>query len=231
MFRFKQFNVEHDRSSMKVGTDAVLLASWCNISHAQTALDVGTGCGVIALMLAQRNPAVAVDAVDIDPDSIEEAAGNFSSSPWHNRLTAQLCDFNTAQFTKKYDAIVSNPPFFSNGIMSPVEARRNARHTSTLSYARLLSRARGLLTDNGRISIISPVENIKEIIEACTFASLHISRIISVIPVRGGRTRRVLWEFAPTPCETERGVVVIEDCKGVYSQQYRDLCHDFYLKF
>ena len=115
MFRFKQFAVDHDRSSMKVGTDAVLLGAWCDVGGAHRVLDVGTGCGVIALMVAQRTPgSCRIHAIDIDQASVSEAQGNFLRSPWSHRLTVQLVDVNDFFSQASFDLIVSNPPYICN---------------------------------------------------------------------------------------------------------------------
>ena len=109
-FRFKQFTVQHQRSSMKVGTDAVLLGAWCELNGAQRVLDVGTGCGVIALMVAQRNADATILAIDIDPASVNEAQENFDASPWAERLHACRHDFNDLTDDEGFDLIVTNPP-------------------------------------------------------------------------------------------------------------------------
>ena len=115
IFRFKQFEVVNDRTAMKVGTDGVLLGAWCPVAEARRVLDVGTGCGVIALMVAQRNRQALIEGIDIDQDSIAEARLNFANSPWNNRLTAIEGDFNDMDGDARYDLIVSNPPYFTNG--------------------------------------------------------------------------------------------------------------------
>ena len=118
-FRFKKFRVINDKTAMKVGTDGVLLGAWCDVSAATSVLDVGAGCGLIALMIAQRNDHAMIDAIDIDCCAVEEAYINFHDSPWGGRLNVREADFNifANSCVKKYDLIVSNPPFFSNGVM------------------------------------------------------------------------------------------------------------------
>lgn len=216
---------------MKVGTDSVLLGAWCDVSGARHALDVGTGCGIIALMLAQRSSKLMVDAIDIDIDSVVEASGNFSACSWSDRLNACEGDFNTIEFTKRYDLIVSNPPFFTNGILPPEMVRKNARHTQTLNYRQLLTRAKLLLTDAGKIAIVSPVEVSKEILEVCYDINLNISRYTDVVPVRDIAVKRVLWEFTKLSTETRSDMLVIRDVDGEYTNDYKELCREFYLKF
>ena len=183
VFRFKQFAVKNDRTAMKVGTDGVLLGAWCPVDGAQRVLDVGTGCGVIALMIAQRNSLATIDAIDIDHDSIEEAAYNFMNSPWPERLTAIEGDFNGLDTGQRYDLIVSNPPFFTNGVLPTGEARTTARHTGALTYRQLIDGAMRLMTDGGSLALISPTDAEGDIIEAATFASLPVHQRVRVIPV------------------------------------------------
>lgn len=216
---------------MKVGTDSVLIGAWSDVSDARRALDVGTGCGVIALMLAQRQLGLTVDAVDIDHDSAVEATGNFERSPWADRLTAHEGDFTAIGLPEKYDLIVSNPPFFTNGVLPPEASRKNARHTCTLTYDALLCKASSLLNDAGKIAIVSPVDVSKEILEACNNNGLYISKVTEVVSVAGLPPKRLLWEFVKNATETVRETLTIEKFPGEYTEEYRALCRDFYLKF
>ncbi len=231
MFRFKQFAVEHDRSSMKVGTDGVLLGAWCDVARASSALDVGTGCGVIALMLAQRNPSLRVDAIDIDHDSVEQARDNFEASPWSDRLMAIEGDFKVVELARKYDLIVSNPPFFVNGILPPAEARKNARHTQSLTYAQLLSRAKSLLADAGKIAIVSPVDVSEVILDACAENQLCVNRMTEVLSIENTPPKRLLWEITRSIVSMQCDTLTIEKIPGEFTEEYRALCRDFYLKF
>ena len=131
-FRFKQFTVYHDRCAMKVGTDGVLLGAWTNLSQSRRILDIGTGTGLIALMMAQRVPEVPITAIDIDAEAVNQANENFSASPWNNRLEAVLQDVCTYTEKNSFDTIVSNPPYFINSLKCPDNQRTTARHTDTL---------------------------------------------------------------------------------------------------
>ena len=176
-FRFKQFAVLNDRTAMKVGTDGVLLGAWCPVEGMRHVLDVGTGCGVIALMVAQRNHTALIDAIDIDHDAIEEATLNFVASPWSERLTAIEADFNDMTRHDRYDMIVSNPPYFTDSLLPPDAARTMARHTESLTYSQLIEGAAQRLTDEGILALISPTDAEGIIIEAAAFASLPVRRI------------------------------------------------------
>jgi len=135
-FRFKQFSIKNDASAMKVGTDGVLLGAWARTVSGRV-LDVGTGTGLIALMIAQREPSAFITAIDIDAPSVEEASYNFFASPWSERLSSSLCDFRTMEGC--FDQIISNPPFFIDSLKSSDSRRSDARHTDTLSQDDMIS--------------------------------------------------------------------------------------------
>ena len=131
-FSFKQFTVRHDRCAMKVGTDGVLLGAWADVRHSRSILDVGTGTGLIALMLAQRCPQAQIVGIDIDEAAVGQALENMSASPWAERLSAQCQDVRSLCQEGCYDTIVSNPPYFVDSLKCPDEQRTTARHTDTL---------------------------------------------------------------------------------------------------
>ena len=209
-FRFKQFEVLNDRTAMKVGTDGVLLGAWCPVDDAHHVLDVGTGCGVIALMVAQRNPQAVIKGIDIDHDAIMESVLNFNNSPWSNRLSAIETDFNSMIDHQRYDLIISNPPFFTNGVLPTGEARTTARHTSSLSYRQLI---------DGAISI-----------QAATFASLPVRHLTRVIPVEGSIPKRTLWLFSRQDIPYHEDTLTITHSDGSFTDEYVALTGAFYLK-
>ena len=229
-FRFKQFAVLNDRTAMKVGTDGVLLGAWCPVEGAQRALDVGTGCGVIALMVAQRNSEAHIDGIDIDPGAIEEATLNFAASPWSERLTAMMADFNHMTSTDRYDLIVSNPPYFTDSLLPPDAARTLARHTGSLSYRQLIEGAAQRLTDSGMLALISPTEAEGAIIEAAAFASLPVKNITRVIPVEGAAVKRSLWLLSRREMPYREENLTIAHRDGSFTSEYIALTRDFYLK-
>lgn len=230
VFRFKQFAVKNDLTAMKVGTDGVLLGAWCPVDGALHALDVGTGCGVIALMIAQRNTNALIDAIDIDTDAIEEATLNFSNSPWSSRLTAIHGDFNKMGEDKRYDLIVSNPPFFSNGVLPTGDARTTARHTGALTYRQLIDGAVRLMTDGGALALISPTDAEGDIIEAAAFASLPVRQRVRVIPVESAAPKRTLWLLSHRDTPYHEGSITIAHSDGTFTREYIDLTGAFYLK-
>ena len=230
VFKFKQFAVVNDRTAMKVGTDGVLLGAWCPVENACHVLDVGTGCGVIALMIAQRNTSAVIDAIDIDHDAIEEAALNFNASPWNDRLTAMERDFNHLHVAASYDFIVSNPPYFTNGVLPTGDARTQARHTASLTYRQLIEGAARLLTDKGTLALISPTDVESDIIEAATFASLPVRQMVHVIPVEGTAPKRTLWLLSRRDIPYHEDTLTIAHHDGTFTDEYIALTGAFYLK-
>ena len=245
-FRFKQFFVEDSRCAMKVGTDGVLLGAWVSeaISSQPSAisiLDVGTGSGLIALMLAQRCPEAHIDAIDIDEAAVEQARENFEKAYPHPlpERRGELCascaslqEWNRGP----YDLIVSNPPYFQNSLKNPDEGRRTARHTDSLSYEELIRHSARLLAEDGQLALILPAEAETEIRELAAHYGLFCTRVTRVYSKENKPARRVLMEF-------ERGVtgyglpvmgvqedtLVLEDEKGGRSAAYSELTKDFYL--
>ena len=230
VFRFKQFAVVNDRTAMKVGTDGVLLGAWCPAEGARHVLDVGTGCGVIALMIAQRNASAVIDAIDIDHDATEEATLNFKASPWSERLTAIEGDFNELQTAERYDLIVSNPPYFTNGVLPTGDARTQARHTGTLSYRQLIEGASRLLSDDGTLALITPTDAEQDIIEAATFASLPVRQLTRVIPVEDAAPKRTLWLLSRRDMAYCEDTLTIAHRDGTFTSDYVALTGAFYLK-
>ena len=230
IFRFKQFAVVNDRTAMKVGTDGVLLGAWCPVEGARRVLDVGTGCGVIALMVAQRNRQALIEGIDIDKESITEACLNFASSPWSNRLTATEGDFNDMDRNARYDLIISNPPYFTNGILPTGDSRTVARHTASLTYRQLIDGASRLLSDDGILALISPGEAYSDSIEACTFASLPVRRLTHVIPVEGALPKRLLWQLSRRDMPYSEDSLTIAHTDVTYTSEYVALTGAFYLK-
>ena len=226
MFRFKQFSVRQEVSAMKVGTDGVLLGAWATVSpEDRLALDVGTGTGVIALMLAQRSAGLEIIGIDIDEAAAGEAASNFAASPWASHLAARpvsLQTFISEWEQQPFDLIVSNPPFFSASLKAPDAQRRTARHNDTLPLVELLAAARRLLSPSGRLSVIYPPEEARAFVMESESAGLYLSRLTRVISVAGQPPKRHLMEFSRTPAQPLFTDLVIG------SPEYSTLTADFY---
>lgn len=231
LFRFKQFSVRHELSAMKVGMDGVLLGTWAAVDGARRILDAGCGCGLIALMCAQRNAGARIDAIDVHALSVEEASFNFAASPWSGRLDASVCDFMKWRKTG-YDVIISNPPFFKSGLEVPVTDRETARHSAALSPEALLRHGAGLLSEKGRISLVATPEWEADLASVCVSYGLAVTRLCRVRGSESGYVKRVLMEFSPAACgrysETELSV---ESAPGIYTEAYKTLTEEFYLNF
>ena len=230
IFRFKQFDLLNDKTAMKVGTDGVLLGAWCDVSGAKRVLDVGTGCGLIALMVAQRNADAAVTAIDIDQDAADEARINIANSPWSDRVEAQCVDFNDFAAQEPYDLIVSNPPFFTENVMAPDRSRNLARHSVSLTMEQLIGRSKSMLADGGTLAFVSPVEQEMSVRRCIVKASMSIKRLARVLPVEDTAPKRLMWELVKSPAETVDEQITIRLADASYTQQYINLTREFYLK-
>ena len=221
---------------MKVGIDAVLIGAWCDPSG-ERALDVGTGCGVIALILAQRNPEIKIDAIDPDHDSVVEASENFRLSYWKERLNCKEFSFAEVLENGKieyYDNIVSNPPFFNSGIKEIDNARLRARHQKSLSLKNLIEGSSQLLKPEGRLSFIFPTALIEEIEKTVTgINDMTIKRICHVEMRNGDKPKRTMIEIKKTKKNenVEETLLRLFNEKREPTTEYLQLCKDFYLKF
>ena len=236
MFRFKQFEVSHSRSAMRLGIDAVILGSWTNLKDCCKIIDVGTGCGVIALMCAQRNQYAQISAIDIDRESVEESIFNFQTSPWSDRLIRRHEDFNTTCTKKeKFDLIISNPPYFNSGIIHPETAREKARHQSDLSPFTLMENGTKILNRNGRIAMIFPIAMLDDICRRGKKLGLSVLRVLKIKGRRDLPFKRAAIElglndyYNDTPYTQE--TLIIDERPGEASPEFKKLCRDFYLKF
>ena len=229
-FAFKQFTVRHDRCAMKVGTDGVLLGAWTDLSHSRRILDIGTGSGLIALMLAQRCMDARITAIDLDSAAVEQAQENIQASPWKDRIEALQQDICTYPPNGTFDTIVSNPPYFIDSLKCPDGQRSTARHTDTLDADRLIGKVSELLTSDGRFSIILPAEQTEDLIRVAGEKGLHPSRQTWVITRPGLSPKRILMEFRKTPATLQPDELVIELERHVYSEEYIALTKEFYLK-
>lgn len=230
-FQFKQFTVHHDRCTMKVGTDGVLLGAWANIENAQSILDIGTGSAVIALMLAQRSsPETHIDAVEVEKQDAMQAEENVAASPWPKKIHIHHASIQQFAPEKKYDAIISNPPYFINSQQPPDARRLQARHTISLSFQDLLLAVKRLLHAHGTFSIILPYTEGLHFIELAHSYSLYCSRQWSFKTREEKPVERWLLEFSYTVSLAEKGEIILYDTTNEWSPSYRELTRDFYLK-
>jgi tRNA1Val (adenine37-N6)-methyltransferase len=231
-FEFKQFRIEQRKAAMKVGTDGVLLGAWTPVNDARRILDVGTGTGLIALMLAQRSDAM-IDAVEIDGLACEEAKYNFEQSSWRDRLRVLCGDFQLFADIdcEPYDLIVSNPPFFANSLKTSNKALAVARHNDMLSFNHLVSGARKLLGSTGRLCVIIPFPDCIEFRECARLVGFYLQNQTNVIPKQGKTPKRALLEFTLQHGYPFNNELVILDENGLYTDYYKTLTSPFYPAF
>jgi tRNA1Val (adenine37-N6)-methyltransferase len=245
-FQFRQFSVSDDRCSMKVGTDAVLLASWADLSNAKRVLDIGTGSGVIALIAAQRTMADChVDGIEIQEDDCAQAVSNAAASPWSDRVHILCTAVQDYHPRYRYDIILCNPPYFINSLRPPGEGRTTARHAVQLDHATLISSVDRLLSPLGKASFIMPPEEGKQFESLITPAGMQATRICSFRTRAGKRVERVLMTFArleqasvdqatgdsdlELPMSLEVSEILLYDEDNRWSREYTELTQDLYL--
>jgi tRNA1Val (adenine37-N6)-methyltransferase len=232
-FEFKQFKVFQDKCAMKVGTDAVLIGSWANYQNPGLILDIGTGTGVIALMLAQKFPDARVDAIDIDANASIQAKENVASSPWSNRVHVvekSLQEFNPGV---QYDLIVSNPPYFINSFKAPESSRTQARQSDHLPYEDLVAGVKQFLKPKGSFFLILPFNEANIFIEQAEKKGIYLNRLTRV-KTRKDKTidKRLMMQFGFERRSFNEMLLIIEtDERGSYSEEYRELTKDFYKNF
>lgn len=232
-FKFKQFTVFHNLCAMKVGIDGVLLGAWADVENAKRILDIGTGSGLIALMLAQRNQAAIIHAIDIEESAVRQAEINIQNSPWKDNVELWHVSLQEFAFTtkNKYDLIVSNPPFFIDSLKTPVQERTNARHTAALTHEELITLSQSILTQNGKLCIILPVKEGESCKAFAEKSGLFCSKMVLVFPKPNTEAKRLLLEFGFEKKETELSELTIEtETRHQYTPEFTELAKEFYLK-
>lgn len=232
-FQFRQFTVRQDRCAMKVGTDGTLLGAWAH--GGRRVLDIGTGTGLIALMMAQRFPEARVMGIEIDEAAADQARANVEASPFHDRVAVVCADITSWQSAvhvhESFDAIVCNPPYFSDALECPDRQRSMARHTTMLNYASLMDAVRRLLSSDGELSVIVPFDCRSRLEAEAALAGLVKQREWRVMTTPHKAPRRFLLAFGRhAPSVFDSGEAVLEELPGVRSAWYRQLTQDFYLK-
>ena len=255
-FRFKHFCIRHDRCAMKVGTDGVLLGAWGCV-EGKRILDIGTGTGLIALMAAQRNPEAEVLGIDIDEAAVLQAKENIADSPFRERVGCVLLDVMALRPTKQFDAILCNPPFFTEDTMPDDKQRALARNSKNLPFAQLIKKVASLLSEKGRFSVVIPNSHMQEFIGLCLANNLYLERRCIVRTKSNKPPRRALLTFTrdngqwttdnglpPAPeakaeeRTTDNGLqnayniqeeIILTNDDGSRSEAYKSLTKDFYL--
>jgi len=231
VFHFKRFSISQSGAAHPVGTDGVLLGAWADTRGCTRVLDIGTGTGIIALMIAQRTTDARITAIDIHVPSLDCAGNNFGASPWTNRLyllETSVQDLAAVNETR-YDLIVSNPPFFSEQTLSPDTERSLGRHTATLSQDELLSSVSVLLAPEGRFCVILPVREGKLLCEKAVLNRLYCNMEVNVFTGASKPAERLMLQFSRNPGWYNKQDLLLRDNSGDKSPEYKRLTGEFYL--
>ena len=230
-FRFKRFVISHDRCAMKVGTDGVLLGAWVDVEDAPSSvLDIGTGTGLIALMIAQRAEQARIDAIDIDHDAVEQAMENVSKTQWRNRVFVHQKDVRDMEAKEPYDLIISNPPFFVENVCCPDGQRNLARHAHGLDFDELLKAVDRMLRESGKFAVVLPAKVCNDFILLAAMRHLYVYRKTWVYSKPSATPKRVLLELGrEIRMWTESKLTIMDGVS--YSDEYKKLTKDFYCNF
>lgn len=227
VFYFKQFSIGHDRCAHKVGTDSVLLGAWVNCEDVRYALDIGSGSGVLSLMVAQRCTA-HVDGVEMDLESVAQARQNVKNAPWADRIRIFHQRIQEFRSDVQYDLILSNPPYFVNSLKPPDGRRSGTRHTQSLDFKDLIAHVKRLLTADGSFYLVMPPTEFAQLNKVAIQSELYPFRQLYFRSRVSKPVERVLAGFArhPTPCEVQE--LVLYEESNSWSKPYKDLTRDFY---
>lgn len=230
MFQFKQFRVRQQQTTMKVNTDGVLLGAWVNVSEAKTILDIGTATGVIALMLAQKNADAKIDALEIDKKASEEAQFNFQNSVFAERLRIFNSSLQTFVSDKRYDVIVSNPPYFVDNLKPENTNKIGAKHTVSLSYEELIFHAEKLLSENGKFFVVIPFFNMEILQKIARKNDLFLTEVCRVAARTNKPFYLALLQFERTVKPLRETTLTIQNSDNTFTKEYISLTRDFYLR-
>jgi tRNA1Val (adenine37-N6)-methyltransferase len=229
-FRFRQFSIHQDKCAMKVGTDGVLLGSWVDPGFSKHILDIGTGTGLIALMLAQKSNA-EIDAVEIEENAFEQAKENFEMSPWRNRIRAYHLSFQEFSLKTKtrYDLIVSNPPYFHHASKPCIEARLNARHNDQLSFDQLIAGVKRILAEDGKFCVILPSKEGLEFMDLSQRNSLFCHEMIRVKTKADKCEKRLMMKFRSQIGLMHDHEIIIQEEDSRFTDEYLEMTRDYFI--
>ncbi len=226
VFRFKHFNVIQEKSALKVGTDALLLGTLIEAPQKGKLLEIGSGTGVISLMLAQRTQSATIDALEIDELAASETKENFLNCPWSERLKLHHCDFFSWSSNSKYDLIFSNPPFNMNGLLPSNNRLAQSKHVK-FDFVKFLDKASSLLTLTGSIWLIIPSQNLEHLTKIAVACGLNLFRLIR-IEGKPGKPKRVVVAFSKQPVNCHESYLLVRNEDNSYSNQYKELTRRFH---
>ena len=225
-FRFQQFSIQQSKDVFRVGTDGVLLGAMCNVKNAKKILEIGTGTGLISLMLAQRNVSAKISAIDINENAVKLASENFRNSIFNENLKVELKDFKNFETNENFDLVVCNPPFFEeNASAKDVLARQQVE----LNFRNLVEKSAEIITKKGILSIILPSEAASDVKSLAAEFNLYLVREINIYGIEGGNLKRNILEFSLAQKPLEISDFVIEKSPRKYSDQYLNLTKNFHV--
>lgn len=231
VFRFKKFSIQHHPEVMKVGTDGVLVGALINCKNVKNILDIGTGTGLISLMLAQRSEA-NIHAIDINPKAVEIARTNVLNSPWKDRIIVENISLQAFNSPYKFDCIVSNPPFFSEDVKPPITSRKQARHNDDLKVEELLNYSEKLLKEAGNISVIYPIKQSQIFLDIAVKYGFYCNRIVEIYPnFNSDCVRRFITVSKISSVVITEKLIIENGKRHDYTEEYKNLTKDFYLAF
>lgn len=229
-FHFKQFSVQNKKSAMKVNTDSVLLGAWAEIPEgAKIGLDIGSGTGILALMITQRNPKIEMTGIEIEKNAFEESKINFKNSPYRKRLKAVNLPLQEFTPNQPIDLIISNPPYFINDLKNRDNNKSQARHTTSLTFMELIEFAKSNLSDKGLFSVILPKKESEIFLSLCRDKELHLTTIAFIKPNPSKIVNRVMMSYGHEKVVVKQQEFCVYESQGVYSQEHKKLTKDFYL--
>ncbi|MDA3882750.1 MAG: methyltransferase [Bacteroidales bacterium] len=233
IFNLQQCRLLQEKSPHKIGTDAILLGALTNHSQHRRILDIGTGTGILAIMMAQKYPHALIDALDISEDAYNEASENFKNSPWSSRLNCYLNDVNSCEShtSESYDIIISNPPFFHNSLLSENAEKNKARHTLSLSPEVLVDAVSSLISPKGIFSLIIPYSDTHRY---CVYAQSHhlfLLQSFEISPFRNSQPNRIILTFSPTYAPFSKDSLWMYETDNTFSEKYISLTNPFLSHF
>lgn len=229
-FQFKQFFIAHDKCAMKVNTDGILLGAIANPQNATQILDLGTGTGLVAIMLAQRSQA-QISAIEIEQDAFKQAVENAQNSAWSDRINVIHCDVLTFSSQTQFDLIVSNPPYFTYSLPSRNIQRDIARTAQNTTHFQWLSIASLHITDTGKITFILPFESAQQLIQQSLLLSLYCIEQWQIRTTPNKIAKRAIVTFSKQPAQCKKFELTIYDEKNQYTADFKHLTQSFYLNF
>jgi ribosomal protein L11 methyltransferase (prmA) len=232
MFHFKEFSIIQEVSSMKVGTDSVILGAWTPAYEPQRILDIGAGTGILSLMMAQRFPTASIHSIEIDPETAEECKQNITLSPWKERISVFQMDIRNFSASNSYDLILSNPPFFSEDTHSPNQKRSLARASHSLPFAQLLNCVNKFLSPQGNFSVVIPYKEETSFLQEATYYSLYP---LQKLYLKGTPSSPIKRSFLLLSHQQVTQILIklliVEKERHQYTEEYQELTKNFYLKF